>query len=339
MPAICKAQTTKQAKASFKARGRPSLSDAEQRQLERSIELEQRAERSKEAEKRRAEATRKRAENAKRERSARERGQLLSQRRCDKFGFKASQFHLGAFFGKPGNEAVVGQVRQADQEEDVFGDEDLDDEELFKALESANPRKSQPDTKQAPKSDAVLMPPPPRPQPVALNRSHTEPTPAVDHDLGSFWDDLESSTQIARELNSDSPKREKHLESKAGSFSSEDFDLTAEDLDELDPPKTGMMPTVESVRQTMPPSKSPLKTAVKTMPPSKLPVKTAVRTMPPPPVVAAKRVQNKAKPQNAIRGPFLPASSLYCSPELGFTLTQLENFVEDDLQLTQAVPG
>lgn len=321
MPAICKAQTTKQAKASFKARGRPSLSDAEQRQLVRAIELEERAERSKEAEKRRAEAARKRSEQGKREKAEREKSQLLSQRRRDKFGFKASQFHLGAFFGKPMAEATSGKVQYTAQD-DVYEDDGLDDEELLEAVETASSNKSQP--KQVPKSDFMLMPPPPRPQPATLKRSSTEPTPVIDQDLGNFWDDLESSTQIARELNSDSPNEQQAPELKAGSFSSEDFDLTAEDLDELDPPRPAVRTTDENAQ--------PARTS------HNLPMKAAAKAMPPP-LLPAKRVQNKMRTQNAIRGPFLPASSLYCSPELGFTLTQLENFVEDDLQLTQAVPG
>ncbi|KAF2168657.1 hypothetical protein M409DRAFT_53294 [Zasmidium cellare ATCC 36951] len=323
MPAICKAQTTKQAKASFKARGRPSLSDAEQRQLVRAIELEERAERSKEAEKRRAEAVRKRSEQGKRDKAEREKSQLLSQRRCDKFGFKASQFHLGAFFGKPMAEATSGKVQYTAQD-DVYEDDGLDDEELLEALETANSNKSQPQPKQVPESDSMLMPPPPRPQPAILKRSNTEPTPIIDQDLSNFWDDLESSTQVARELNSNSPNEQQTPEPKAGSFSSEDFDLTAEDLDELDPPRLAGRTTEANAQSAKTSHNLPMKAAKKAMPPPSLP---------------AKRVQNKMRTQNAIRGPFLPASSLYCSPELGFTLTQLENFVEDDLQLTQAVPG
>lgn len=327
MPAICKAQTTKQAKASFKARGRPSLSDAEARQLQRSIELEQRAERSKEAEKRRVEAARKRAEQEKKAKIDRQRAQILSQRRCDKFGFKASQFHLGAFFGKPGLQKTDEKCQESEQD-DLYEDDGLDDEELLEALESPNPRKSQPSANEVLKPDSVLMPPPPRPVVPTVKRSNTEPMPPMDQDLGSFWDDLESSTQIARELNSDNTDQPRPSELRAGSFSSEDFDLTAEDLDELNPPKPVVQASTKAAQHMMPPPKVPTKSSSRTMPPP-----------PPPPAAPTKRPQSKAKAQNAIRGPFLPASSLYCSPELGFTLTQLENFVEDDLQLTQAVPG
>lgn len=321
MPAIVKAQTTRQAKASFKARGRPSLSAQEQRQLERAIELEDRAERAKEADKRRAEAARKRAETLKKDKSERERGQLLSQRRCDKFGFKASQSHLGAFFGKNGMQKKPSKVDEAP--EDVFEDDGLDDEELLQALEQPKAEPKPPNANQVPKSDAVLMPPPSRPiTTTSVKLSIPEPTSA-DYDLRSFWDELESSTQIARELSTVSPEQRKASETRASSFNSEDFDLTAEDLDELDPPKPATPRAVKAQRA---------------MPPPALPAKPQAKAMPPPPV-PAKRLQNKVKTQNAIRGPFLPASSLYCSPELGFTLSQLENFVDDDLQLTQAVPG
>lgn len=326
MPAICKAQTTKQAKASFKARGRPSLTNAETRQLQRSIELEQRAERSKEAEKRRAEAAKKRAEQEKRAKVDREKAQVLSQRRCDKFGFKASQFHLGAFFGKPNPQTIVGKDEEPEQD-DIYEDDGLDDEELLKALESPNPRKSYDSSHQVVKSDPALMPPPPRPSSLGIKPSNTVPMPPMDQDLGSFWDDLESSTQIARELNSDNTDQQRHSEPRAESFSSEDFDLTSEDLDELDPPKPVVLTSTKAQRM-LPPPKPPMKPLSRAMPPP-----------PRPPAAPAKRLQSKVKAQKAIRGPFLPASSLYCSPELGFTLSQLENFVEDDLQLTQAVSG
>ncbi|EME46839.1 hypothetical protein DOTSEDRAFT_70714 [Dothistroma septosporum NZE10] len=108
---------------------------------------------------------------------------------------------------------------------------------------------------------------------------------------------------------------------RADSFCSGDFDMTEEELDELVPPKPAQLPAIQ---------------APKPMPP------------PPMPARATKKVQTRApprprtimmKPHSAIKGPFLPASSLYCSPDFGFTSTQLESFIDDDIQLSQAVRG
>ena len=93
-------QTIKQAKAAYKSRGQPSLTEKEKRQLDCAIELDRRAWRSKEADKRKAEAAKKRLENEQKQKEELERLRLGSQRRCDRFGYKSSQMHLGAFLNK-----------------------------------------------------------------------------------------------------------------------------------------------------------------------------------------------------------------------------------------------
>lgn len=330
------ALTTKQAKAAYKARGRPTLSDKQSRQLERSLELEQRAECLKEIERRRAEAAKKRAERDTRDRAAQVKAQLGSQRRTDRFGYKSSQFHLGAFFGrKPDGrqDQHVQSIVEEDEDEDLFRDDGLDDESLLEALQSpAVPKQPQQEAAQRPRSEASLMPPPRLPIKPTLQHRKTEPAPRIDEDLSSFFDELDSSTQIARDLNGDEARYDGIPEIRRGSFSSGSLDLTEEDLDALDPPKPAKAATVvhSLPAKTKPPQQMP-----PPPPPTKRPATTTSPFDPQPP---PKRLQPPQKQSSAIRGPFLPASSLYCSPNLGFTLTQLEAFVDDDIQLTQA-PG
>ena len=370
MPAISKALTSKQAKAAFKARGRPTLSEKESRQLERALELERRAEAAKEAEKRRAEAAKKRAEKDKVDARERDKDRLGTQRRKDRFGFKASQFHLGAFFGKQNEKKPEETVLEDDEDEESFGDDDLDDEVLLSALDVPTPEVQAADRTNVsmhPMSDTALMPPPPLPRSGAsLQRSKTESSLDMGEDLDSFWDDLDSSTQIARELDTGTVNDAQPREVSSESFSSGDFDLTAEDLDELDPPKPSVAASNVPAQRTMLPPPAPplpqwkpqnsfapnaayknLVSATNSKPhvvskPTRMPppVQTASASKPTPSSNSVIRASaNAQKPQNAIRGPFLRASSLYCSPDHGFTLSQLETFIDDDIQLTQAIPG
>lgn len=352
MPTVLK-HTTKSAKAEFKARGRPSLTAKEQRQLERAIELDKRAERIKQAEQRRGEAAKKRAEKEGREKEKEKEkakfgqqdtrtAQLGSQRRCDRFGYKSSQFHLGAFFGRPRpaggatppQHEQMGPVQQAD--EDAFGDDDLDDDSLLEALQAPTNPQSQRvalEGKDGPLTTSALMPPPPLPRPRPRKIDQQAPTndqlsqvcdsPATTRpqleDMASFFDELESSTQIARELNESGQNDDFAdavllLDARTTSFSSGSLDLSVEDLDALDPSKSARPPTAPPVTNTRP-----------SMPP----------TVPP--------VNQQQKPQHSLeqprpaatRGPFLPPSSLCCSVDLGFTSSQLETFIDDDIQLTQ----
>lgn len=305
MPA---AQTIKQAKASFAARGRPSLNLQEQRQLERGLELEQRAERAKEQEKRRAAAAKKRAENEKKGKSEREKTLLGTQRRKDRFGYVSSQFHLGAFLvGGKNNKAEKHVQEEEEEEEDLFGDDGLDDEVMLNALNAPN------HAAEHAKSDSVVertaMPPP-----AIIRRSQS--APIMDDLMGDFWDDMESSTQIARELSGNEVDGELEMEmektgkstsTRSASFGSIDFDLTAEDLDDLDPPRKEER-TMPSNKTMTPPPPPPPKVM---MPPPAIPTRQIPRNeknpIQPPPSRSSKPLQPSApKASNNMMQPPLP---------------------------------
>lgn len=377
MPAIVKAQTTKQAKASYKARGRPSLTEKEQRQLERAIELEARAEKAREAEKGRAKAAKKRAEQEKK--SGKTAEKLGSQRKVDGFGFLASQFHLGAFFGKP--KQVIEASRVPDVDDEDFEEEGLDDEELLEAVsdESVANVRMKPNQERDDGLDTVSMPPPP-PREVGnapappLRQTENQQMRITAQDLDSFWDELGSGTQISRELNSAGEYDTKFTGIRSASFNSTEFDddLTAEDLDLLDSLNAGPNMAAQVRQSAVSAStlashgtrKGPTKSPPKAMLPPALLSKTANNAsktatlqrycpagpqLPPArptqPLSHGKAIGNKTplattnpyRPQNAIKGPFMPASTLYCSPDLGFTMTQLEALVDDNIQLTQTM--
>lgn len=424
MPDAVKKQTIKQAKASFKARGRPTLSEREARQLERAIELEQRAERAQEAEKRRAAAAKLRSEREKRAETHRQQQQvqLGTQRRCDRFGYKSSQFHLGAFFGmgSAANTTSTSTTKTTtttsgqgvNDDRDGFGDDDLDDESLLGACDGpATVQMSVPAAQMSKPSAAIavqtsvpaaqmskpfaamLMPPPPLPgasvqtaktkpareleedfgdlfdhldscsqiarslggpamtcneaagcvqQPVqpatsiqiplappsprtAVRKAQVSPLSQAQDDLSDFFDDLESASQIARELDAGMREVRRASNASGSSFSSGSLELTEEDMEMMIDPK---LPTSIS-RQATP--KTTLTPRPSMLPPTLPTPRPQTRLVSSNPRVSS--AIRKTKP--AIRGPFLPASSLYCSPDLGFTSTQLESFIDDDLQLTQ----
>lgn len=292
-PPTTRSQTIKQAKAAYKSRGQPSLTEKEKRQLERSIELDRRAWRSREAEKRKAETTRKKIEKDKKQKEELERVRLGSQRRCDRFGYKSSQMHLGAFLNK-GNAKRDRQVEtlqtlSSEGESDSFGDDDLDDQTILDAMAHADEPKIPHVTPQQPQTTSENAQ-------TSVTTHHmasvhqiptTASDPAMD-DLVNLWEDLDSSTQIARDLALDEAMKTKtEPTSKASSFSSGDFDLTIEDMEELDP---------------APPVQSKSEQDKKLMPPPPLPTK-------------------------------------HILPIEEFTMSQLERFVDDDLQLTQIDSG
>lgn len=410
MPDAVKKQTIKQAKASFKARGRPTLSEREARQLERAIELEQRAERAQEAEKRRAAAAKLRSEREKRAETHRQQQQvqLGTQRRCDRFGYKSSQFHLGAFFGMESATNTTSTTKTTtttttttttsgqggNDDRDGFGDDDLDDESLLGACDGpATVQMSVPAAQMSKPSAAMLMPPPPLPgasvqtaktkpareleedfgdlfdhldscsqiarslggpavtcnevpgcvqQPVqpatsiqiplappsprtAVREAQVSPLSQAQDDLSDFFDDLESASQIARELDAGMREVRRASNASGSSFSSGSLELTEEDVEMMIDPK----PPTSISRQATP--KTTLTPRPSMLPPTLPTTRPQTRLE-----SSNSRVSSairKTKP--AIRGPFLPASSLYCSPDLGFTSTQLESFIDDDLQLTQ----
>ena len=144
---VVRCATIKQAKAAYKARGRPTLSEAEQRQLQRNVKLDQRAWAIREREKKRAETAKKRVEKEHEERK-KQAGLLGSQRRCDRFGHKSSQFHLGAFFAaganksRPGSDAgsmspATSRCNSAEDDE-AFGDDGVDDDDLLSAMDTTH---------------------------------------------------------------------------------------------------------------------------------------------------------------------------------------------------------
>ena len=286
-------QTIKQAKAAFKTRGRPSLTEREQKQLERSLELDRRAWRTRELEKKRAEAAKTKSEKEKRERQERERAQMDSQRRRDRFGYQCSQLHLGAFLNKKPveqGEQKASLTNLAEGSElDDFGDDGVDDDALLDALDgqtdSVTGTTKPPKTHTKPHSTLITS--------VQHETSHTlhrktEACHSVSAELDSFWNELDSSTQIARDLASDE-RSEAESQPSPNSFSttSDDFDLTVEDLEGFHP--------------TTPPQKKHDQDR---------------QLMPPPPIPAkSSRIDH------------------------GITLSQLECFFDDELQLTQACPG
>lgn len=304
-------QTIKQAKAAYKSRGQPSLTEQEKRQLDRAIELDRRAWRTKEVDKRKAEAATKKAEKDRKQREEAQRMRLGSQRRCDRFGYKSSQMHLGAFLGKR-KDAMKENLpaMQETSESESFGDDDLDDETLLDAIttieqpilrhssvrQTPTATHSAPASKQAHDTTTTHSNPPGQQAHTTISVTSAEPShPAqVTEDLSCFWDDLDSGTQIARDLAMEehqAPKATTTTSSKASSFSSGDFDLTIEDMEELDPAPP-------------PPPNAPSK------------LEQDKKLMPPPPL-----------PQR------------HAPPAEQFTMSQLESFFDEDIQLTQGDPG
>lgn len=322
-PPVVQRQTLKQAKAAYKLRGLPAISDREQRQIQRAVELDKRAWRTREQEKRKAEALKRRGEKEKKEREERGSVQMGSQRRCDRFGYKSSQFHLGAFFGA-GAGAGAGRggprIEQKcankleSQDEDVFGDDGLDDELLLEALGSLQGKwQDTSANSDQPYSELSV--------PQSLRRTvypKAEPAPAFEDDFSSFWDALGSSTQIAREIGAEGQAIEDYEGSLCNiSVGSAEFDLTAEELEELASPVQTVPGKMARDRNLMPPP---------TVPPKSRPPKVD-------------------EPEQKTEVRVIPGASRHSGASLSkisfpdFTLAELELYVDDDLQLTQAVPG
>jgi len=320
-PPVVQRQTLKQAKAAYKLRGLPAISDREQRQIQRAVELDKRAWRTREQEKRKAEALKRRGEKEKKEREERASVQMGSQRRCDRFGYKSSQFHLGAFFGAGAGAGRGGPRierkcanKLESQDEDVFGDDGLDDELLLEALGSLQGKWQNTSAKSDQPCSELSVP-------QSLRRnvySKAEPAPAFEDDFSSFWDALGSSTQIAREIGAE----DQAIENCEGSLcnisvGSAEFDLTAEELEELASPVQIVPGTMARDRNLMPPPTVPTKIC----PPK----------------------DDELEQMAEVRA--VPGASRHSDASLSkisfpdFTLAELELYVDDDLQLTQAVPG
>ena len=333
-PTITRAQTIKQAKASYKARGRPTLTIAEKRQLERDAELERRASRVQESSKKRSEAAKKRAAAAKRDRELEAKFRLASQRRTDRFGYLCSQLHMGAFFtsvdsGGKGQRAREDASPPLWNEAETFGDDDVDDEALLELL------KIHPSLATYPSAQAMQ-----------------ETSLTVDE--SSLWEDLDSSTQIQRDLAKDA--RSPRHECTRPSFDSDDFgsdlDLTVEDVEG---PSLANEAGGRTDRKTMPPPALPISKArekgavVRFAPPVTNPQSPASVVRPP---LGPVKQQDQAQPRAAStsNGAQVPRhsgsqppgaymASHACASKIGLTLAELEDFVDDDLRLTQANPG
>ncbi|KAK5741095.1 hypothetical protein LTR17_004245 [Elasticomyces elasticus] len=419
-PNVITKRTIKQAKADFKARGRPTISVLEQKQLERSIQLDRRAWGVKEREKRKAEAAKvRRVEKERSEKEAREKKALAGGKtRSDRFGYASSQMHLGAFFGGGGGgvkkEDVKSETKvevKAENEDDMFGDDGLDDETLLETLESpasafdipqssveamvaaelpattrsglqqchsqlsVTPRTTDSGTligvARSPFDAKAIA----KTSSLTASRAQTEPLAAVACDPSDFWNDLESSTQIARDLASDEPKvvaapaivqhhsrtapqRKAITKTPAnnktlpGHFFPSRLSGTASKVPEPAPPPpppmralsfaditgapahltaTPSRPAIDAERdrKLMPP---PIMKRPVTMrlPPQSVRQSRPAISMPPPPITTTTRT-----PQTMARPVIKPSTK----PVVLFTRTELENFVDDDLQLTQVAPG
>jgi hypothetical protein len=221
-------QTLKQAKAAFKARGSTLVTDTEKRQLERGAVLLQRAERIREVEARKKELKKKSVQDTKATRAC----LLGTQRVNDKFGYQRSQFHLGAFLKpKPVVPAAppLPEVQEGLSQE-PWEDDGVDDDTL---LDLAG--ESPVTTIKAPSVRAPSQQTPSKTQGHVNNQLIS---PSTTDEFGS-WDDLfERSSQITRDLST--PQKPTHVLpatrsfDRIPSFTSGDFDLSADDLEELD---------------------------------------------------------------------------------------------------------
>lgn len=349
------ATTIKQAKAAYKTRAEQPLTEREKKQLERSIQLDRRAWGLREREKNKLDLAKKRAAQEKAQKD--EERRIGTQRRNDKFGFKSSQFHLGAFFRKPGPAPLADskdrKVDDTNEQPDVSKpaaittpelemtvdkgqDEDLDDESsdefegvddesLLEALHSPEVMRVNPVPPDVQTRSFVSMLPPPRP--IFAKPTNQGPAQPIEQRVEDLeWNDfLESSTQIAREISAETPTT--HLPSahvpaaketpRMGSFSSGSFEFTEDDIEQLDPTPCPRVQHGHTPEQT--------KAASERM------------AMPPPPLPVKRWAQGPEK--TGSRGhldPKLVTEPAHAQDELGFSMTQLESFVEDDLQLTQA---
>ena len=211
-------QTLKQAKAAFKARGSTLVTDTEKRQLERGAILLQRAERIKEAETRRKELKKKSVQDTKTTKAC----LLGTQRVNDKFGYQRSQFHLGAFL-KPKAAAPLSDVQEESPE--PWEDDGVDDDTLLDLAGESLATTTKVPFVRAPSQQT-------------LSKTHGHATnslvsPSTTDEFGSFDDLFERSSQLTRDLSEPVPPATRSFD-RIPSFTSADFDLSADDLEELD---------------------------------------------------------------------------------------------------------
>ncbi|THX53306.1 hypothetical protein D6D06_06187 [Aureobasidium pullulans] len=313
-------QTLKQAKAAFKARGSTFVSDTEKRQLERGAILLQRAERIKESETRRKEVQKKKSiQDTKPTKSC----LLGTQRVNDKFGYARSQFHLGAFL-KP--KAPVPAPLPAQEEirsQEPWEDDGVDDDTL---LDLAG--ESPVTTLKGPSAQTPSKATPSKgPANVELL------SPSTTDDFGSWDDFLERSSQLARDLSVDqkpTPPTTRSFD-RISSFTSADFDLSVDDLEELDwaveniPPQNNS--SVSRVLNT--PCKSEGR-HTKSIGKQVGTEKDMDRKLMPPPMIPAKRPAPSSRLGYQARP--TPPNSAH-----GISIADLESLAGEDIQLSQFV--
>ena len=316
-------QTLKQAKAAYKSRTNPVLTEREKKQLERSLELDRRAWRVKEGEKKKAEAARKRAEKEREEREGRRMGMGMGPRKCDRFGFVGSQMGLGAFLGGRGEGEMAKAVLQDTPicNDDEEGGEFVGDAGVCGMVVDPRPSQEQAgvdvdvhnwkpsNANRSPKPRSKMVNPPQaengmlkdRNQPTAFEPKADDELESVWDELESLWDGLESSTQIARDLAADAPipRKSDQTVHSCASFGS-DFDLSIEEIEELEKSSEKMQRRDRTL-------------------------------MPPPPLPATQQPTSAKVDATRPSGPR--------ALEHGFTTSELELLIDDDLQLTQAEPG
>jgi len=132
----------------------------------------------------------------------------------------------------------------------------------------------------------------------------------VEDQTDSLWEEFESATQIARDLEGPTLTPETRGEPSTQTSSYGEFDLTTEELDELQPQAQS---AGEHGRSLMAPPALPEK----------------IRNE-----VAGSTGSHRNPSKPSIRTP-----APMCANEHRITLSQLKAFVDDDLQLTQATPG
>ncbi|KAI5206780.1 hypothetical protein E4T39_02355 [Aureobasidium subglaciale] len=317
-------QTLKQAKAAFKARGSTLVTDTEKRQLERGAILLQRAERIKESETRRKEAKKKSLQDTKTTKTC----LLSTQRVNDKFGYQRSQFHLGAFL-KPKAVAPAAAPLPSQQEEpsqEPWEDDAVDDDTLLDLAGESPVTTLKEPTVQAQSQQT----------PSKTHGTLKLVSPLSTDDFGSWDDFLERSSQIARDISTEqkpTPPATRSFD-RIPSFTSTDFDLSVDDLEELewsfnDPPRQSDTPQLQTPQQVC--KNSDVRSWLK-----KEDVSTYQkgehdidRKLMPPPMIPLKR---PAHTRAEIRRRPFPTQDAY-----GISLADLECLAGEDIQLSQFV--
>lgn len=291
-------QTLKQAKASFKARGQPAVSSTQKRQLERGAELLQRADRLKEQEKRRKEFLRKREEKDLKRKEPQQHALLGTQVRLDKFGYKSSQFHLGAFLKRPEPAMPERPIAVQEPWEDEY--ESFDDDALLDVLQSPA------DGPEANFKKAA---------PAETSPCQTKIGGTLNDEDPHAWDWLESSSQIAQELGEEVANSSS--KSRVPSFSSSDFDITEDDIQMLE-------------------SAAVLNDKIATSTTTMLDInrKALDKRLMPPPLLPAKHVKPSAKSSV----PLIPKSPSTSPADFGFSFADLECLAAEEIQLSQYNP-